>query len=80
MRALSHSSEIIMRLSFPYPSESRLPRNEMCVMDFTLVLDRKSFPASKRKLVGLFELQPCLFDERIDWREVKFPWTILMFS
>jgi hypothetical protein len=32
-------------------------------MDFTLVLDGKSFPIAKQNLIAFFELHPCLFDE-----------------
>jgi hypothetical protein len=35
----------------------------MTRVDFTLVLDGKSFPIPKQNLVDFFELHPCIFDE-----------------
>jgi hypothetical protein len=35
----------------------------MFVADFTLVLDGKSFPIAKQKLISFFELHPSVFDE-----------------
>jgi hypothetical protein len=36
---------------------------ELLAVDFTLVLDGKSFLIAKQKLINSFELHPCLFDE-----------------
>jgi hypothetical protein len=33
------------------------------MVDFTLVLDGRSFPIAKQKLISFFELNPCVFDE-----------------
>jgi hypothetical protein len=35
----------------------------MIAVDFTLVLDGKSFPIPKQNLIDFFELHPSLFDE-----------------
>jgi hypothetical protein len=32
-------------------------------MDFTLVIDGKSFPIAKRCLLDFFEIHPCVFDQ-----------------
>jgi hypothetical protein len=35
----------------------------MIPVDFTLVLDGKSFPIAKQNVIDFFELHPCLVDE-----------------
>jgi hypothetical protein len=32
-------------------------------VDFTIVLDGKSFPVAKQNLIAFFEPHPCVFDE-----------------